>query len=59
MPELPEVHTTVEGLKKLVVGKTIQGVWSDYYLNTKHRNRETIKNKKYSNKDYIVAESKS
>ena len=47
MPELPEVHTTVEGLKKKVVGKTITEVWSDFHLRTKHGNRQTLKNKKY------------
>lgn len=30
MPELPEVHTTATELRKLVVGKTITDVWSDY-----------------------------
>lgn len=30
MPELPEVQTTVNGLNKKVLGKTIFGVWSDW-----------------------------
>lgn len=30
MPELPEVQTTVNGIKKYVVGHTIKDVWSDY-----------------------------
>lgn len=30
MPELPEVETTVRGLQKKVVGKTIVDVWSSY-----------------------------
>lgn len=30
MPELPEVQTTVNGIKKHVVGHTIKDVWSDY-----------------------------
>ncbi len=47
MPELPEVHTTVEGLKTVIIGKTIESVWSDFHLKTAHRGRETIKNKKY------------
>src|SRR6185436_20842781 len=47
MPELPEVHTTVEGIKKVAVGKTIKSVWSDFHLKTKHANRKTLKNKKY------------
>lgn len=30
MPELPEVTTTVQGIKEKVVGKTIADVWSDW-----------------------------
>jgi formamidopyrimidine-DNA glycosylase len=30
MPELPEVQTTLNGLKKHIVGLTITDVWSDY-----------------------------
>jgi formamidopyrimidine-DNA glycosylase len=30
MPELPEVHTTVTGLSKTIVGHTITDVWTDY-----------------------------
>ena len=47
MPELPEVHTTVEGLKKVIIGKTIKDVWSDFHLNTAHGHRKNLKNKKY------------
>lgn len=47
MPELPEVHTTVEGLRKLVKGKTIKEVWSDFHIKTAHGLRKTLKNKKY------------
>ena len=47
MPELPEVHTTVEGLKKVVIGKTITDVWSDFHVKTAHGERSNIKNKKY------------
>lgn len=50
MPELPEVHTTVEGLKKVIVGKTIGDVWSDFYIGTAHEQRQTIKNKEYFEK---------
>lgn len=50
MPELPEVHTTVEGLKRVIVGKTIKKVWSDFYIGTSHGDRETVKNKKYFDK---------
>lgn len=47
MPELPEVHTTVEGLKTVVVGKTIKDVWSDFYIGAKYNDRQNIKNQKY------------
>jgi formamidopyrimidine-DNA glycosylase len=47
MPELPEVHTTVEGLKTVVIGKTIIDAWSDFHVGSSHGNRSTIKNKKY------------
>ncbi len=30
MPELPEVQTTVNGIKKLAVGLTIKDAWTDY-----------------------------
>ncbi len=30
MPELPEVTTTVEGLRKTVIGKTVKAVWADW-----------------------------
>jgi len=46
MPELPEVHTTVEGLKKTVKGKKIKAVWTDYN-SPFHRGKENIKNPKY------------
>jgi formamidopyrimidine-DNA glycosylase len=47
MPELPEVHTTVEGIKKTVVGKIIKDVWSDFHLSTSHGERKSLKNEKY------------
>jgi formamidopyrimidine-DNA glycosylase len=47
MPELPEVHTTVEGLRKKIVGKTITDAWSDFHVSTAHGERNNIKNKKY------------
>lgn len=49
MPELPEVHTTVEGLKKVIIGKIIKDVWSDFYIGAKYKDRQNIKNKKYFN----------
>jgi formamidopyrimidine-DNA glycosylase len=39
MPELPEVQTTVNGLQKYIVGKTITDVWTDLAVKnqqTKH-----------------------
>lgn len=50
MPELPEVHTTVLGLRKVIITKTIQDVWSDFHLKTAHQERRTIKNKNYFDK---------
>ena len=50
MPELPEVHTTVEGLKGVIVGKTIEKVWSDFHVGAKFGDRQNIKNPKYFNK---------
>jgi formamidopyrimidine-DNA glycosylase len=47
MPELPEVHTTVEGLKTVIIGKKIKDVWSDFHVGSTHQDRQTIKNKKY------------
>lgn len=47
MPELPEVHTTVEGLKKVIIGQSIKGVWSDFHVGARYDDRENIKNKKY------------
>ena len=47
MPELPEVQTTVKGLKKVIIGKTIKDVWSDFHIGAKHNNKQNIKNKKY------------
>jgi formamidopyrimidine-DNA glycosylase len=50
MPELPEVHTTVEGLKKVIIGKTIKAVWSDFHVGAKNNKNGNIKNKKYFDK---------
>ena len=47
MPELPEVTTTVNGLNQVLPKLSIQNVWTDYYLRTKNRRQDTIKNKKY------------
>lgn len=45
MPELPEVETTVNGLRKTVVGLTIKDVWTDLAKKTAARPdyRESIK----------------
>ena len=46
MPELPEVETTTQGLKKTVVGLVIKDVWTD--LSTKDkRQSNAIANPKY------------
>lgn len=46
MPELPEVETTVRGLKKEIVGLKILDVWTD--LKTKDRRRsDTVSSPKY------------
>ncbi len=47
MPELPEVTTTVNGLNEVLPSLTITDVWSDYYVNTSHKRKDTIKNKTY------------
>lgn len=47
MPELPEVHTTIEGLKRKVLGQTITDVWSDFHIKTAHGERQNLKNKKH------------
>src|SRR6185369_17046774 len=46
MPELPEVETTVKGLRKAIVGLKITDVWTD--LNTKDKRQSgAIANPKY------------
>lgn len=46
MPELPEVETTVKGLRETIVGFVIKNVWTD--LSTKDkRQRDTIANPRY------------
>ena len=47
MPELPEVTTTVRGLNEVLPKLAITDVWSDYFLRTKNKRTDTIKNKKY------------
>jgi formamidopyrimidine-DNA glycosylase len=47
MPELPEVTTTVNGLNIILPKLTITDVWSDYFLHTRNKRKDTIKNKKY------------
>lgn len=46
MPELPEVHTTVEGLNRRVRGKKITDVWSAYN-SAFHAGKQNIKNVHY------------
>jgi formamidopyrimidine-DNA glycosylase len=46
MPELPEVQTTVTGLKKLI-GLKIIDCWSNYHVGSSHGYKNNIKNRKY------------
>jgi formamidopyrimidine-DNA glycosylase len=46
MPELPEVHTTVTGLQKVLPKLSIQDVWCDMWSTSKLA-RNTIKDKTY------------
>lgn len=46
MPELPEVHTTVTGLQKVLPGLTISAVWSDMWSTSKLA-KNTIKDRSY------------
>jgi formamidopyrimidine-DNA glycosylase len=47
MPELPEVTTTVNGLNEVLPNLRVKDVWSDYFLRTKNKRKDTIKNKAY------------
>ncbi len=49
MPELPEVHTTATILNKLVKGRVIIDVWTDY-KSEYHTGRENIKDPNYFTK---------
>ncbi len=46
MPELPEVETTIRGLRKTAVGLTIKDVWTDLKTKDK-RQRDAVANPKY------------
>lgn len=46
MPELPEVHTTVTGLKKAIQGLLFKDIWSDMWSNSPLA-KNTIKSKAY------------
>ena len=46
MPELPEVQTTVNGLREHVVGKTITHVWTNYASNF-YKGKNNIKDPAY------------
>lgn len=46
MPELPEVHTTVQGLNRRLRGKKIVDVWSAYN-SPFHKGKDNIKNVHY------------
>lgn len=46
MPELPEVHTTVTGLARTLVGLSCEAVWSDMWSEAKLA-KNTLKDKTY------------
>ena len=46
MPELPEVHTTVTGLQKVLPGLSITDIWSDMWSTAK-LSKNTIKDRTY------------
>lgn len=46
MPELPEVETTVRGIRTYVKGKKITDVWTDY-LSVSHKGKDNIKDPAY------------
>lgn len=46
MPELPEVHTTVTGLKEVLIGLTITDIWSDMWSESSLA-KNTIKDRSY------------
>lgn len=46
MPELPEVHTTVTGLQKVLPGNTIKDIWTDMWSASKIA-KNTIKDRSY------------
>lgn len=46
MPELPEVHTTVTGLQKVLPSLSITDIWTDMWSNAK-LSRNTIKDRSY------------
>lgn len=46
MPELPEVQTTVNGLKRHVAGRRIENVWTDYGGDL-HKGKRNIKDSAY------------
>lgn len=47
MPELPEVTTTVNGLNEVLPKLSIRDVWTDYFVASKNKRTDNIKNKKY------------
>lgn len=58
MPELPEVETTVRGIRKYAVGKTIVSCWTDY-ASAFHAGKDNIKDGVYFRKvEKIVKDAK-
>src|SRR6056297_287294 len=43
MPELPEVETTVRGLRNKIIGRKIKGVWTDWPKYFKNSSKEEFK----------------
>jgi formamidopyrimidine-DNA glycosylase len=46
MPELPEVHTTVTGLQRVLPGLVIKNIWTDMW-STARLSKNTIKDRSY------------
>lgn len=55
MPELPEVQTTVNGLRKYLIGVEITDVWTDYpkHKVTRPDHHGTIKSKKFWHDSFL------
>src|SRR5437762_1184956 len=56
MPELPEVHTIVEGLNKHVKGRKIVGIWTDWpkYFKLPNGGRLPVERQESAFKSHII-----